>query len=53
YSIFKYKVFLFRLTNRSAVFLKLINKVFYKYFNKFITIYINNIFIYSNNPLKY
>ncbi|RAH81575.1 hypothetical protein BO86DRAFT_313497, partial [Aspergillus japonicus CBS 114.51] len=53
YSIFKYKVLLFRLTNKSTIFLKLINKVFYKYFNKFITIYINNIFIYSNNIFKY
>jgi len=53
YRSYKYKVLLFRLTNRLAMYQRYINNVLFNYFNKFYTAYLDNIFIYLDNKLKY
>ncbi|RAL04913.1 uncharacterized protein BO80DRAFT_346189, partial [Aspergillus ibericus CBS 121593] len=53
YSLFKYQVFLFKLINRPTTFQQFINEILIKYLDKFVTVYINNILIYSNNIVKY
>jgi hypothetical protein len=39
----------FRLTNASAYFMYLMNKVFMEYLNKFVVVFIDDILIYSRS----
>jgi hypothetical protein len=43
----------FGLTNGLAIFQQFINKVFMDYFNNFITAFVDNILIYSNNKVEH
>ena len=43
----------FRLTNIPASFLRLVNKVFYKYLDTFVIAYLDNILIYSKIEQEY
>lgn len=47
YKYFEFIVLPFGLTNASVMFILLINNIFHKYFNNFITVYLDNILIYS------
>lgn len=49
YSHFEYQVMLFGLINISANFQGYINKIIIKKFNIFVIIYLDNIFIYTND----
>ena len=49
YELYKYQIMLFRLTNMSAMFQKLINHVLYDHLNEFVIAYLNDILIYSEN----
>ena len=53
YRLYKYKVLPFSLCNSSASFQRYINDVLFNYLNDFCTVYMNNILIYSDNPLKH
>jgi hypothetical protein len=53
YRTFKYKVMPFGLTNGLATFQRFINKVFMDYLNNFITAFVDNILIYSNNKVEH
>ena len=53
YRSFKYKVLSFGLTNRPILFQKFINLALNKYLNKFYIVFVNNILIYSKDPLEY
>ena len=53
YKAYKYQVMLFRLTNRLATFQRYINNLFLNYLNQFMTIFINNILVYSQNELEH
>jgi acetyltransferase-like isoleucine patch superfamily enzyme len=44
----KYRVMSFELCNESVIYQHYMNDVFFEYLNNFVSIYINNIFIYSN-----
>ena len=43
----------FELINVSTIFQKVINEILRKYFNVFVTVYLNNIFIYFNTKKKH
>jgi hypothetical protein len=47
YGLFEYIVMSFGLTNAPAYFLNLMNKVFMKFFDKFIVVFIDDILVYS------
>jgi hypothetical protein len=47
YSLFEYTVMSFGLTNAPAYFMNLINKVFMKFLDKFVVVFIDNILVYS------
>jgi chemotaxis methyl-accepting protein methylase len=51
--MYKYKVLLFRLTNRPIIYQKYINNILCDYLNDFYTIYLDNILIYLDDPLKH
>ncbi|PWY65207.1 hypothetical protein BO94DRAFT_480307, partial [Aspergillus sclerotioniger CBS 115572] len=52
--IFKHLIIFYDITYLSTIFFfRIYKKVLIKYLNKFITIYINNILIYSNNTTEY
>jgi hypothetical protein len=53
YGSYKYKVLFFGLYNSSALFQRYINDVLMKYLDDFYTVYINDIFIYSENSLEH
>ena len=53
YKLYEYQVMLFKLTNASATFQKLINHVLYDYLNKFVIAYLNNILIFSETKKKH
>ena len=53
YRLYKYKILSFKLCNELASFQRFINNVLIKYLDDFYTIYIDNILIYSDNPLEY
>jgi SMC interacting uncharacterized protein involved in chromosome segregation len=46
-------VLLFRLINRPATYQRYINNVLFKYLDDFYIAYLDNIFIYSENPEEY
>jgi hypothetical protein len=47
YSLFEYTIMSFGLTNAPAYFVNLMNKVFMKFLNKFIVVFIDDILVYS------
>jgi hypothetical protein len=49
YGLYVYTVMSFGLTNAPAYFMYLMNKVFMKYLDKFVVIFIDNILIFSKN----
>jgi hypothetical protein len=53
YGMFKYKVLPFSLTNRPAAFQRFVNDLFMDCLDHFLTIYLDNILIYSQNKLDH
>jgi hypothetical protein len=53
YSIYKYKVLPFGLTNGPATFQRYINDIFFDFLDNFVTAYLDDILIYSKNELEY
>ena len=53
YSLYKYKVLLFGLTNSSTTYQRYINDVLFNYLDVFYTTYLDDILIYLDNPLEY
>ena len=53
FSLFKYLIMFFSLYNEFASFQKYINDIFYKYLNKFCTVYLDDILIYSDNETEH
>jgi len=53
YSFYKYKVLPFGLINGPATYQWYINNILFNYLNKFYTVYLDNILIYSDNKLKH
>ncbi|XP_071683402.1 uncharacterized protein [Lolium perenne] len=49
YGLFEYTVISFGLTNAPAYFMNLMNKVFMKYLDKFVVVFIDDILIYSKS----
>jgi hypothetical protein len=47
YGLFEYTVMSFGLTNAPAYFMNLVNKVFMKFLDKFVVVFIDNILVYS------
>jgi hypothetical protein len=47
YSLYEYTMMSFGLTNAPAYFMYLMTKVFMEYLDKFVIVFINDIFIYS------
>ena len=50
YRHYEFIVIPFGLTNVSAAFMDLMNRVFREHLDKFVIVFINNILIYSKNP---
>lgn len=53
YSNYKYKVLPFKLSNRPATFQRFINSIFLDYTNRFLTGFIDDLLIYSDNKVEY
>ena len=53
YKLYKYKVLSFSLCNSPAFFQRYINDVLFNYLNDFCTVYVDDILIYSDNPLEH
>lgn len=53
YDFFKYLIISFNLINTLITFQKVINELLKKYLNVFVTVYLNDIFIYLKNKKKY
>ena len=53
YRLYKYKVLPFSLCNSFTSFQRYINDVLLNYLNNFCTVYMNDILIYSDNPLEH
>jgi hypothetical protein len=49
YGLYEYMVMSFGLTNALAYFMYLMNKVFMEYLDKFVVVFIDDIFIYSRS----
>jgi hypothetical protein len=49
YGLYEYTVMSFGLTNAPAYFMYLMNKVFMEYLDKFVTMFINDIWVYSRS----
>jgi hypothetical protein len=47
YGLFEYTIMSFGLTNAPAYFMNLMNKVFMKFLDKFVVVFIDDIFVYS------
>ncbi len=53
FDAYKYRVLSFELCNESATYQHYMNDVFFDYLNNFVSIYINDIFIYNNFKKKH
>jgi hypothetical protein len=53
YRCYKYKVVLFELTNRPAMYQQYINNVLFNYLDNFCTAYLNDILIYLEDKLEH
>jgi hypothetical protein len=53
YDLYEYTVMSFGLTNTPAYFMYLMNKVFMKYLDKFMVVFIDDILIFSKNKEEY
>ena len=53
YSNYKYKVLPFRLSNRPATFQRFINSIFLDYTDRFLTGFIDDLLIYSDNKVEH
>ena len=53
YGFYKYKVLFFGLYNGPALFQRYINNVLMEYLDDFCTVYIDDILIYSEDPLEH
>ena len=53
YGAYKYKVLPFGLTNGPATYQCYINDILFDYLDDFYIVYLNDILIYSEDPLKY
>jgi hypothetical protein len=53
YNQYKCRVLIERLTNRPATFQRFINKTLFDYLDDFYTAYLDDILIYSTDPLEY
>ncbi len=53
FDVYKYRVLSFELCNKSIIYQHYMNDVFFDYLNDFVSIYINNILIYSNFKKKH
>jgi hypothetical protein len=53
FDAYKYRVLSFELCNESATYQHYMNDVFFDYLDDFVSIYINDIFIYSNSKRKH
>jgi hypothetical protein len=53
FDAYKYRVLSFELCNDSITYQHYMNDVFFDYLNEFVSIYINDIFIYSNSKKKH
>jgi hypothetical protein len=53
YGMYKYTMMSFALTNASAYFTYLMNKVFIEYLDKFVMIFIDDILVYSRSEEDY
>jgi hypothetical protein len=53
YNTYKYKVLPFGLCNGPVIYQRYINDILFDYLNKFCTVYLDNILIYSNDLLEY
>jgi len=53
YSSYKYKVLPFGLTNGPATYQRYINDILFEYLDMFCTVYLDDILIYSEDPLEY
>ena len=49
YGLYEYTIMSFRLTNASAYFMYLMNKVFMEYLDKFVVVFIDDILVYSKS----
>jgi hypothetical protein len=49
YGLYEYRVMSFGLTNASAFFMYLMNKVFMEYLDKFLVVFINDILVYPRS----
>ncbi len=53
YSLYKYRVLPFGLTNSPATYQRYINNMLFEYLDIFYTAYLDNILVYSDNELEY
>jgi hypothetical protein len=53
YGHYEFLVMAFGLTNAPYVFMDLINRLFYKYLNRFVVVFIDDILVYSTNQHKH
>ena len=53
YGSYKYKVMPLGLTNRLATFQRYVNNTFMDYLDDFLTAFMDNLLIYSNNKIKH
>jgi hypothetical protein len=49
YELYEFTIMLFGLTNAPSYFMNLMNKVFMKYLDKFVVVFIDEILVYSND----
>jgi hypothetical protein len=53
YGLYEFTVMSFGLTNALAYFMYMMNKVFIEYLDKFVVVFIDDIFVYSRSEEEY